>query len=376
MIRDFNQTLILENIIKEKVISRASLAKKLGLTKATVSAIVEVLINNNLVIETGNEDTSKGRKPINLMLNREAGYVIAINLDADNVTAAISDLTGEHIHTDNFAMDINPTYIIKNLISVIEGMAGYVDGGLVRIKGITVGIHGVVLNNQVKFTPYYDLADVNIKDELEHYFNIPVFLENEANLSAIAELTFNQRFDNMALLSIHTGVGIGLIANGELYSGYSGHAGEFGHTTIEVDGRECPCGNRGCLEQYISERSILKEYQKISEKKEAAFSDFIIAYKDKEENALTVMDEFIKYMAVAVRNIINMFNPEIILVNSIITSECPYITDLIRDRLNENLQNICNLAPSSIDNDIILKGGISKAICNFLNINKLNLQNY
>lgn len=376
MIRDYNQTLILENIIKEKVISRASLSKKLGLTKATISAIVDVLINNNLVIETGNEDTSKGRKPINLMLNREAGYVIAINLDVDNVTAAISDLTGENIQTDRFAMDINPAYIIKNLINVIEGMAGYVDGGLIRIKGIAIGIHGVVLDNEVKFTPYYDLGDVDIKKELEEYFNIPVYLENEANLAAIAELTFSKRFDNMALLSIHTGVGIGLIANGELYSGYSGHAGEFGHTTIEVDGRECPCGNRGCLEQYISERSILREYRKASKISDASFSDYIEAYKKGDSVAIVIMDEFIKYMTVAIRNIINMFNPEIILVNSIITNECPEITTKITDNLNSNLKSICNLAPSSISKDNILKGGIAKAVCSFLNINNLDLQRY
>ena len=88
------------------------------------------------------------------------------------------------------------------------------------------------------------------------------------------------------------------------------------------------------------------------------------------------MDEFIKYMTVALRNIINMFNPEIILVNSIITNECPEITTKITDRLNSNLKSICNLAPSSISKDNILKGGIAKAVCSFLNINNLDLQRY
>ncbi len=376
MIRDYNQTLILENIIQEKVISRAALSKKLGLTKATVSAIIEVLIGNNLVIETGNKDTEKGRKPINLMLNSEAGYVISINLDATCVTAAISNLTGEDIHIDSFAMDITPEYIIKNLEHVINGMANYVDGGLVRIKGITIGIHGVVLDNQIVFTPYYDLNNIDIKKELETIFNIPTYLENEANLSALGELAYCKQYDNMALLSIHTGVGIGFIANGELYSGFSGHAGEFGHTTIEVDGRECPCGAKGCLEQYISERAIIKEYRELTNNTKATISDFINEYQANSKNAIIVMNNFIKYTSVAIRNITNMLNPDIIIIDSTITNNCPNIVDDIKNQIHPSLQRICTLMPSGIKNDNILKGGIANSICKFLDIHHLDLHNY
>lgn len=376
MIRDYNQTLILENIIQEKVISRASLAKKLGVTKATVSTIIEILIGNNLVIETGSKNTVKGRKPINLMLNSEAGYVIAINLDNNNVSAAISNLTGENIHINNFAMDISPEYIIKNLENVINGMANYVDGGLVRIKGITIGIHGVVLDNKVVFTPNYTLDNIDIKKELEDIFNIPIYLENEANLSALAELSYCKQYDNMALLSIHTGVGIGFIANGELYSGFSGHAGEFGHTIIEVDGRECPCGAKGCLEQYISERAILREYQELICDNTVTINDFINEYKNNNENAILVMNNFIKYTAVAIRNITNMLNPDIIIIDNIITNSCPNIVDDIKELIHPNLRPICNLIPSGIKEHNVLKGGIANSICKFLDIHKLDLHSY
>ena len=113
------------------------------------------------------------------------------------------------------------------------------------------------------FTPYYSLTELDIASDLNKTFNIPVYLENEANLSVIGEKTFFNDYSNIVNISIHTGVGLGLIIDNKLYTGYNGFAGEFGHSIVVPNGKPCPCGNKGCLEQYVSETSLLRNYSQL-----------------------------------------------------------------------------------------------------------------
>ena len=149
-----------------------------------------------------------------------------------------------------------------------------------NLVGISLGIHGLVQDNQVSFAPYYDLSKINLAHELESYFDVPVYLENEANLSVIGEKTFQYDYKNIANISIHSGIGLGIIINDELYTGYNGRAGEFGHTIVEIGGRTCPCGNNGCLEQYVSEQALMKELAQRKELEEVTFDDFQDMYQE------------------------------------------------------------------------------------------------
>jgi ROK family. len=190
LIRDINTQLVLETIINQASISRAATAKLLGLTKATVSAIVQDLINRKLVIEIGSDDTNLGRKPILLSLNKKAGYVISIDLGVETISALVSDLVGEERSIKQIKTPKNIYKITDELIKLIESMKFPADTpyGLV---GITLGIHGVTVNNAVSFAPYYNLSDINLAESLGQHFNVPVYLENEANLSVIGEKPFN-----------------------------------------------------------------------------------------------------------------------------------------------------------------------------------------
>ncbi len=158
LIRDINSTLVLETIINTKPISRAAISKKLGLTKATISTIVQDLINKELVIEIGSDDTDLGRKPILLSFNKKAGYVISIDIGVETISALLTDLEGEdcslkQINTPQGNVDIVP--ILSNLIASMKPAGSDTPYGLV---GIALGIHGVVYDNKVSFTPYYDLS--------------------------------------------------------------------------------------------------------------------------------------------------------------------------------------------------------------------------
>jgi predicted NBD/HSP70 family sugar kinase len=372
LIRDINTNLVLETIINHTAISRAAIAKHLGLTKATISAIVQELINKKLVIEIGSDDTNLGRKPILLSLHKKAGYVICIDIGVDTISALVSDLIGEDCSLKQIKTPKNSSNIINVLIQLVESMKLPKDTpyGLV---GITLGIHGVITNNQVTFTPYYNLTGINLSEGLEQHFNTPVFLENEANLSVIGEKTFQYDYANIANISVHSGIGLGIIINQQLYTGYNGRAGEFGHTIIELDGRQCPCGNKGCLEQYVSERTLLREFADSKGLEEVSFEDFRIAYEATDPDALRIMDKFIKYMSVGINNILNAYNPDIVIINSSFTIFFPHITELIEAALSSKMNSYQRIVPSILQDTSILLGGICVAIKGFLGIDILKL---
>jgi predicted NBD/HSP70 family sugar kinase len=374
LIRDINTHLILETIINHATISRASTAKHLGLTKATVSAIVQDLINRKLVVEIGSDDTSLGRKPILLSLNKKAGYVVSIDLGVDTISALVSDLAGEDCCIKQIRTPKNAFNMVNELINLIESMKLPTDApyGLV---GITIGIHGVTINNQVSFTPYYNLAGANLAEGLNQHFGVPVYLENEANLSVIGEKTFQYDYANIANISIHSGIGLGIIINDRLFTGYNGRAGEFGHTIVEIDGRPCPCGNNGCLEQYVSERVLLNEFARLKGLDKVDFTTYSQMLEDNDPIAIQIMDQFIKYMSVGINNILNAYNPEIVIINSSFTIHSPHVLQKIEDALKSKMSSYIRIVPSVLRDTSILLGGACVAIKGFLGIKHLKLNN-
>ncbi|WKK92437.1 ROK family protein [Clostridioides difficile] len=129
-----------------------------------------------------------------------------------------------------------------------------------KVIGLTLAIHGITCENKVLFTPYYNLNEIDLYSILSKKYDFPIHIENEANLTALAENTFSTVHNSLLSLSIHSGFGSGIIINNKLYSGRNGMSGEIGHTIIMPNGKLCPCGNRGCLEQYCSEKRYLNSF--------------------------------------------------------------------------------------------------------------------
>ena len=372
LIRDINTRLVLETIIENESISRAAISKQLGLTKATISAIVQELIDKKLVIEVGSGDAKLGRKPILLSLNNKAGYVISIDIGVKTISALVSDLTGEDCRLKQIKTPRNITTLVSVLIDLIESMEQE-DYSPYNLVGISLGIHGVVKDNKVSFAPYYDLSEIDLARELENYFSSPVYLENEANLSAIGENTFQYDYKNIVNISVHSGIGLGLIINHKLYTGYNGRAGEFGHTIIEIGGKPCPCGNKGCLEQYVSELMLMKELAQLKGVEEVDFNDFYKMYQEGDSDAQYIMECFIKYMSLGINNILNVYNPDIVIINSSFTISLPHIIKDIENSLKSRMNSYIKIVPSALQDSSILLGGICVAIKAFLGINNLKL---
>ena len=373
LIRDINSHLILEIILREGRISRAALAKKSGLTKATVSAIVLELMQKKLVIEVGSDDTSMGRKPILLTFNASCGHVLSIDLNVDVITAMTSNLLGENCRLKQYPNTADRGSIIPLLGSIIREMTAPLEPSPCGVVGICLGIHGMVWKNEVLFTPYTSYVDLPFREKLEEEFHIPVFLDNEANLSVLGEHAFYYHVPNLIGVSVHSGVGVGVIIDNTLYTGANGSAGEFGHTIIEPGGRPCPCGNLGCLEQYASERAILRQYAERMQLERADIDSFVAACGRQEPAALSLLDDFVRYMAVGINNLLNTFNPDIIVINSSFTIYFPEVVHRIQDSLKNRMRSYCRLDPSGLQDTSILLGAACVCIRNFLGVSHLNL---
>lgn len=371
-IRDMNRSLVLEAIINHAPLSRADLSKMLHLTKATISNIVQELIDRALVLELGSGDAPMGRKPILLTFNHRCGHVISVDFGVQRISIMTSDPLGCGCEVHEYPSQSDQT-LTDHLIALLRETIRALPKTPYGVLGISVGIYGVVCDDTVLFTPYYDLKYSNLRTLLEEALHVPVIVENEANLSVIGEASFRQRHKNMIFLNIHEGVGMGILVNGQLYKGQNGYAGEFGHTILFPDGRPCPCGNKGCLEQYISETAILKEYAHGHGRTAASIDEFLYAYSQEDPAAQKALQDFIHYTAISLNNVLNTFNPDIIVINSSFTNDIPGLLEQITASVQNRLRWYLHVVPSQLQDVSVHLGGVCMCTTRFLGIRELHL---
>jgi predicted NBD/HSP70 family sugar kinase len=358
LIRDINTSLVINLIIEKGPISRAFIAKELGLTKATISAIVQSLMDRKLVEEIGTANVTAGRKPVLLSFCYDCAYAISVDVSATHISVLSAHLGGGDCNLIQYPTTNKREHIISELITCIEKQVKKVKDSYYGIIGITLGIHGITNHNQILFTPYSPYTDLDFVTELEKHFEVPVLIENEANLSVLGEYTFHYPVNNMVGISVHSGIGLGIMINGKLYHGLNGYAGEFGHSIIELDGRPCPCGNQGCFEQYASERALLSELSKIKGLSSVSVDDFVKLYTINDADSTYIMNLFVKYMSIGIRNIINTLNPELIVINSSFTMNFPSVIEQIQSSITSTIHKSCHVMPSKLQDMSILLGGI------------------
>jgi len=372
-IRENNTHVVLSTIINNPEVSRAEVSKLTGLNKATVSEIVRNLIEKSYIIETGigKSSSSGGRKPVLLKINKRAGTSISFDIRYDKISYMFAYLNGEKIKSEEKEVKINK----NNVISIIENIVTKYRKTMVEtpfgIIGITLAIHGTVSNNHVHFTPYYDISQTDLAGILEQRLNLPIFIENEANLAALAESTYDTAHNYLISCSIHTGIGAGIIIDQELYLGFNGKSGEIGHTTLYPGGIQCPCGNKGCFEQYCSERALINHYRRIKQNDSLTMNDLVNNYRQNDSITIDTIEVFAKNLSVGLINLIGTYSPEVIYINSEIVSEIPDIIKIANEQLSFTIHRNFPILLSTIAQEASLRGATILNIQNFLEIQSL-----
>ncbi|MBC1712569.1 ROK family transcriptional regulator [Listeria welshimeri] len=370
VIRESNERIVLNTIAQKGPHSRALLSDTIGLNKATISDIVKKLIAQKLINEVGIGESTNlgGRKPIMLELNAKAGFSVSVDIGYNYIDVMAQRLDGTAYKRELFPfIVIKRETIIQEISDILDVFLSSLPKSPFGIVGILIAIHGVVLDNQIQFTPAYDLADLDFSSALHEQFACPVYLENEANLLAVSDHTKEESYANLVSISIHSGIGSGVILNNELYTGINGYAGEIGHMQIVTEnGRPCPCGASGCLECYASEKNILDTYQTRTGNKNALVTDLCRAFTEKEEEAMAVINDMVRYLATGIQNLTALYNPEIIFINSEISRLIPDFTKQIESRLTSFTSKNIAIKESHLGEEAILYGAGYLIIQRFL----------
>ncbi|MBT2654740.1 ROK family protein [Bacillus sp. ISL-18] len=374
LVKKINQKLILNEIVSNSPISRAKLSETIGLNKSTVSSQVTTLIEKNLIFEIGQGQSSGGRKPVMLVFNKNAGYSIGIDIGVDYLNCILTDLKGNIVLEDYQKLVNQSSEDLKDVLFLkINNLKAKMPESPYGLIGIGLCIPGLVNTEQkVIFTPNLEWNyELDLKPLIEQEFNVPVFLENEANAGAYGEKEYGaaKNYENLVYVSVHTGIGVGIIINNELYHGVRGFAGEMGHLTIDLNGLKCSCGNRGCWELYASEKALMKSLSKNLQGK-LSNREIISLADQNNPDILTALQKFGFYLGIGLTSILNTFNPQAVIIRNNIVEALPMVLNSIKNsvasRTYQQLENSYELVTSSLGKNAPALGASSIAIGNFL----------
>ncbi|MEH7547681.1 ROK family transcriptional regulator [Neobacillus vireti] len=376
LIKKMNRSLILSTIIEHKSISRAEIAKVTGLNKATISVQVSELLDHAFIVESQLEHKSLGRRPIMLSINEKAGFALGIDLDKTTITFTLADLGGCPVHTDVIDLPVSNYEVIFDILSQqIKDYQSKCEQTHYGLIGVVIGIHGIVDTNEIiYFVPQHGWKNKNLKKDLENELGIYIYIENNANLCSFAERVYKHHHSNNLLsVSLYSGIGLGFMINGELLKGYHGYAGEIGHMIIVPNGVPCSCGNSGCWEQYASENSLTRRVCQDQQILDFSFEDILIGLKEQEPTILKEMEHFIEYLAIGLNNLINLYNPEILVVNSELLRLYPNAAEELKAQLTSTISHYSELLVSEFGKKACIMGACALGIQKFLGVSELSL---
>lgn len=357
-VRLVNRAVIFRTIREAGGISRASLAKTTGLNPATITHIVRELIHQGLIEEAGNSESSGGRPSSILRIRTQAGYIISVQLDRLYIKAMITNLDlGEKIQEQVItALPHNPTDIsLSVLLELIQTLISRSNLIHRQILGIGICAPGPLdYNKGVLLSPpnFPGWPDTPLKQIVEQRFGLPTFLDQDANACALAEKWFGatREYENFVYILGDGGLGGALYFAGDIQRGNNNIVGEIGHTTIDMHGPVCPCGNIGCLELYASPHAVEEHIRALlSEGKTSllinlvngnldliTFQAIIHAAQQEDPLCRNVIREMGDALAIGVVNLVNTFDPQAVVIGGQIALAENLIRDILLERVNHH----------------------------------------
>ena len=343
-VRRHNLSLVLRMLASQGPRSRAGIAATTGLTRATVSSLVADLMARGLVKEVGQENDQRVGRPATL-LQVDGSRVVTLGLELGvGFTSVLgNDLSGNSVYTRRRQFRGPSTafdHLVPILSTELRRAIDAVEATDRRVAGITVAVPGTadVERGVVIRAPNLGWLDVPLRDRLQDHVghDRPISVDNEANLGALAEYRVGALAGtgHVAFVLALNGVGAGLIVNGAVFRGATGGAGEVGHMTVQPRGLPCACGSSGCWETVIGLRALLYDAvpdlaagllrdQRLSP--EAKVAAVVTRAKANNPIAIRGLRRFGRWLGVGLANIVNSFNPQVIVLSGFVPAVAPWV---------------------------------------------------
>jgi glucokinase-like ROK family protein len=343
-LRELNSRRVIDALRERGTASRAEIARATGLSRSTVSSIVTELVDGGLVEEdtkgTGVAHGEQGgRPPVLLSLKSAAGLALGVDFGHTHLRVALSDLSHEVLGESWQELDVDHSAEegLDAAAKLVTRVLKDADADRNRVLGVGMGLPGPI--NQAARTvgstailPGW--VGIDAAAEMSRRLELPVQVENDANLGALAEFVWGsgQGHSELVYIKLSSGVGAGLLLGGRLYQGAGGTAGEIGHTVVQEDGAICRCGNRGCLETVASARAIAAMLSE-SRGEEISSKRLLELSGDGDSAAARLIEDAGRVIGAAVANLCNLINPNRVIVGGELSGAGELITEPIHESI-------------------------------------------
>jgi predicted NBD/HSP70 family sugar kinase len=348
--RRINRRIVLNLIRKHQPISRASLARRSGLQRSTVSAITEQLISERWVVEGAVGHLPRGRKPTFLHINSDRAGIIGIDIQTTNTTLAIGTLDSHFIAQESMLTGRDPADFVARLgRRIVDLMRAHPKPSY---EGIGISLPGRIdlATHRLVFAPNLGWSQADLKASLEKITGLPVELENAANACALAELWFGRHTDkvrNLLAVTVSEGIGVGMIMNGQIVRGSTGLAGEFGHVTLAPNGPLCSCGNHGCWEVLGSNAAAVRYYAESASPRKGeigsksamatmGFSDILRLAEQGDSKACKALEQMGQNLGLGISMLVTGLAPDVVVVVGEVTKAWdrigPIVENVVKSR--------------------------------------------
>ena len=308
-------------------------------------------------------------------------YTIGVDIGGMTIKVGLVDEQGNIVIKDRVKTNTDPYVAIKDTVELINKLLEKYNVSITEITGIGIGCPGSVKDREgiLVYTNNLPWYNVNFREELKKYFNLPVEVANDANAAALGEIKYGvaKGYSNAVMLTLGTGVGGGVIIDKKIFSGSDGFGTELGHTTLVYGGKLCTCGRRGCLESYASATALMeqaREEMKIN--KNSKMWDYVSGdimnvdgkivfdcMQQGDESAKKVVDTYVNYVSEGIINMLNIFRPDIFIIGGGVSSAGKVFFDKIIKKVEEEeygyAKVVIDIVPAKLGNDAGIIGAAS-----------------
>jgi predicted NBD/HSP70 family sugar kinase len=328
-IKDTNQKKILTLLMEKRELSKQEIAKETSLSIPTVTMNVSRLLELGLVEEAGVSASTGGRKPMIIRFLPNSRYAFGVDFSSNHLTSSslirviLVNLDAEILAEASFEYGdfSSVSQIIAHVKKVAEKILAERGIPQTLVMGIGFSLPGTVNERKLILEQAPNLPPdlgMNALDfsRFKRLFPFPIFIENEANAAAYAELLLGvaRRKRSLVFLSINRGIGAGIVVGGHVFKGNNKRAGTVGHITVESQGVRCTCGRRDCWEIYAASGALIRNYRQVSGKKLRDTQQFQSLLESADTVALKVWDAYLDHLTIGINNIILSLDPQYIII--------------------------------------------------------------